>query len=289
MRGSLKNLSAGLNSIFVLVAYPGLCAIFLLLTGTAQAELKILPHEFAKTYSDAEMEENHYANPHVGGDGVFYEQDLLQLGADYGAAGDEDVKIGDTFRFVLDKDTYLLTSLSFMAARDEGETCTPTSDAYLCKEGQLYTNDCFLTLAEDGPYPKTAGESDLYQIDIRESVPVYCSGVSSVGIYDKKKNLFLVTVRYSRIDKSNPQKGFYKKGELALSALLEAKKTPSGISLVQVDSCIGNPNHIETIPEARKALTQCETQKSGPAISEEPLGFWQRLWRAIKAFFAQFL
>lgn len=266
-------------------------SVFLLSSGPVYAELKLSVHKFAETYSDEEVEENHLANSHVGGDGVFYEQDLLQLAADYGVVTSiEDAKIGNTLNFRIDGEDYLLTSLSFMKAKSDKDVCTPIIGTYQCKEGKPYTNSCFLTLAEDnGPYPKLTGISDLYEVKIHDSVPIYCSDVAAAGVYDKDKNLFLVAVRYIRItDKTQSQKND-KNNIIGMSALFQAQKTRDGINLVQVDSCLGNPNHIGTISEARKMLAQCEIKKSATMMATEPTGFWKRLWTMLKAFFTQFL
>ncbi|MDR3392639.1 MAG: hypothetical protein P4L77_12990 [Sulfuriferula sp.] len=254
-------------------------SIFLLSSGPVCAELKLSVHKFAETYSDEDVEENHLVNPHIGGDGVLYEQDLLQLAADYGAVTSiEDAKIGNTLNFRIDGEDYLLTSLSFMEAENDNDTCTPINGTYQCKEGKTYTNSCFLTLAEDnGPYPKLTGASDLYEVKIHDSVPIYCSDVAAVGVYDKDKNLFLVAVRYIHITDKTQSRKQEKNNKIGMSVLFQAQKTRDGMNLVQIDSCLGNPNHIGTISEARKMLAQCEIKKSATVMTAKPVGFWQRL------------
>jgi hypothetical protein len=221
------------------------------------AELHITIKKFARSFSDVEMEKGKYVNPHVGGDRVFFEQDLQRLGDNYGALGASEVNISDgyllNFGKPADFDRYLLTPIRFMEAQKKGESCTPIKSIYRCKQGQAYTNTCFLTVAEDGPYPKLA--DNMYRIYINESKPLFCNEVGAVGLYDSKKNQFLVTINYFPV----PQKDGVK-NSLSMTVLFEVQKMRSEINLIQDDTCLGNPNNYDTIAKARAALKKCQVK-----------------------------
>jgi hypothetical protein len=236
--------------------------ILFFLAVSVQAELKIAVKKFPHTFTDREMEDGHYANPHASGDGAFYEQELLQIGEEYGPKGATNVDIYESyvldFGKSLEYDRYLLTPIKFMWAEKKDEVCTPIKNSYKCKQGQAYTNTCFLAVAEDGPYPKL---DRFYEVVINEPRPLFCNEISAVGIYDGRKNKFLVTVRYFSL----PQ-GAASSKKATMTVLFEAKKMTdkdgTSLVLIQDDACLGNPNRIDTISEARKALAACAKSKN---------------------------
>jgi len=235
------------------------CFLFLMLffcTFSAQADMKIRVRNF-HTLTDEELAQGHYANIH-GDDGVYFDQDLRQFGYEYGPKGANEVDVSESYVLDFGKplEQYLVTPVRFMEAKKEGEACTPIKNTYQCKQGQAYTNTCFLTTAQDlGPKL-----NDLYRIEINEPAPLFCKEVPAVGLYDGKKNQFLVTVRYFPISQGKQSRAIS-----SMTVLFKAKKLKTGvvdstIELTQDDSCLGNPNRIGSIPEARKRLQQCASQ-----------------------------
>ena len=50
-------------------------------------------------------------------------------------------------------------------------------------------------------------------------------------------------------------------GWLRMTVLLRVKENDGKVEIVQDDSCLGNPNRIETIPDARRSLKKCAASK----------------------------
>lgn len=161
------------------------------------------------------------------------------------------------FQLYFDSRKYYINPVRFMAKDSPGEVCSPArfkgTPTYQCEEGQYYKDSCHLM------FFNTEFESvGVQRIPINEPFPVWCNAVPAVGVYDKKKNELLVTFQYFPIDRKAASKiSEVGSGWIRMTSLFRLKEENGRILVEQDDSCLKNPNRIESIPDAKKALKRC--------------------------------
>lgn len=153
----------------------------------------------------------------------------------------------------------------------------PRDLAYQCKEGQRYKDSAHL-LFMDSNF-KDAG---VYKIKIDTPYDVFVNAMPALGIANKARNELLVTVQYFAID----DKGAHSIAEVGegwkrMTVLLRLKAVDGKIEAEQDDSCLGNPNHYETIAQARSALKIC-AENPGLTAEATSIKVAQREETAIK-------
>lgn len=162
------------------------------------------------------------------------------------------------FQLYFDDRKYYIQPMRFMARDKQGEVCTPAPSkgrlTYLCEEGQTYKLSCHLMLFNEQFKP-----IGLHRIHADELFPVWCNAVPAMGVYDKKKNELLVTFQYFPTDRKAASKiSEVGSGWIRMTSLFRLKEENGRILVEQDDSCLKNPNRIESIPDARKALKRCK-------------------------------
>ena len=164
------------------------------------------------------------------------------------------------YHLYFDDRKYYLQPMRFMAKERPDEVCNPTygkgDQSHRCAEGQPYKHSCHLM------FFNTRYELvGIHRIHINEQVPVWCNAVPAVGLHDKKQNELLVTFQYFPTNRKAASKiSEVGSGWIRMTSLFRLKEENGRISAEQDDACLKNPNRIETIPEARKALKQCSRQ-----------------------------
>ncbi len=169
---------------------------------------------------------------------------------------------GLSFKLYFDDIKYYIVPVRFMARDRPGEACTPAdfkgAPTYMCKEGQRYKDSCHLIFLDDNLKPAGA-----YRIRIDEPFDVFCNADIAMGVYDKKKNELLVTFQYFPIDRKAASKiSEVGSGWIRMTSLFRLKQSNGRIEVEQDDTCLKNPNRIETIPDARKELRACGARLS---------------------------
>lgn len=161
------------------------------------------------------------------------------------------------FMLFVDGVKYYMQGAMFMSKSRPDEVCTPIKRAlaYRCEEGQRSFSSAHL-LFMDSNF-QNAG---VYKIKIDTPYDVFVNAMPALGIANKARNELLVTVQYFAID----AKGAHSiadvgKGWKRMTVLLKLKAVDGKIEVQQDDSCLGNPNNYEAIPDARKALARCST------------------------------
>ena len=164
------------------------------------------------------------------------------------------------FRMSVDDTQYYIIGAMFMAKSKPDEVCHPTKDvlAYQCKEGQRFVEGCHLLF-----FDAQGAWAGWYTFRINETAsPAFCNAMPAMGVYDKARNQLLVTMQYFLINDSGAKKiSELGSGWHRMTTLFTVKEVGGKIEVEQDDRCLGNPNRIDTIPEARKRLRACE--KSG--------------------------
>lgn len=175
-----------------------------------------------------------------------------------GKVGDAD--LGLSHKLYIDKKKYYLQPAIFMAKQLPGDVCTPASHgnrSYQCAGGQRYRKDCHVLVFND------KFEAVGYQrIDAKETSQFFCSVVLAVGVGDATNNLVLATVQYFPIDRK-PASTIAQVGQVwrRMTVALRLKLQEDGrVLITQEDGCFGNPNSIDTIADARRALRRCATR-----------------------------
>jgi len=163
----------------------------------------------------------------------------------------------DGFRLFMDDTKYYIKSAMFMARTKLSEVCTPTpyksAPIYRCDEGQPYTRGCHIFL-----FNERFERSAHHAIAINERFPYFCNAMPAMGVGDKANNIVLVTVQYFNTERK-PASSIAQVGSswrrMTVALRIQAKE--GQLSVEQDDRCLGNPNQIETIPEARRKLRGC--------------------------------
>jgi hypothetical protein len=156
---------------------------------------------------------------------------------------------------ILDDLKYYIKPSIFMSKSKPDEVCTPTSAvlAYQCKEGQRFVKGCHLLFFD--AQGKWVG---WYTLETHEKSPNYCNAIPALGIANKSKNELLITIQYFFVDGS----GAIKTSELGsdwsrMTKLFRVKANNGKIEVSEDDSCLRNPNKLDTIAKARKQLQNC--------------------------------
>ena len=97
-------------------------------------------------------------------------------------------------------------------------------------------------------------------VKVNEPYPFYCNWVAAVGVRAKGSDDLLVTVQYFPINQklaSNASK--IGSGWNRMTVLFHIKAIDGKIIAEQDDTCLGNPNRVDNIADARKRLVKCTT------------------------------
>jgi hypothetical protein len=176
-----------------------------------------------------------------------------------------DYEIG--FRLFIDDTKYYINAVEFMAKSRPEEVCTPERFAnvptYKCVEGQRDRQGCHLLF-----FDSNFAEAGFHTVKINEPYLYYCNAMPALGIANKDRNELLVTVQYFPIDRKAASKvSEIGSGWSRMTVLFRVKAVDGKVVVEQDDNCLGNPNHIETIPDARKQLKRCAAQTAHAAAS----------------------
>ena len=161
------------------------------------------------------------------------------------------------FKMRLGSTLYYLQPVLFMSKQTPDEVCTPDRSPgarrYSCKEGQRRTNDCHVFF-----FDRHFAEVGHHRVRIDEGYPFFCNAVPAIGTADKARNQLLITVQYFPIDRELARAaGEIGDGWMRMTVLLQLREENGKLLVEQDDACLGNPNRIETIAEARNLLLRC--------------------------------
>lgn len=166
--------------------------------------------------------------------------------------------LGLSYKLYIDKKNYYLQPPAFMAKRDLGDTCTPAphdnTRPYQCVEGQRYRKDCHILI-----FNEKFEEVGYHRILVKEPYQFYCNAVPALGVGDASNNLVLATIQYFPIDDKHASSvAEIGRGWNRMTVALRLKRQADGHVLIeQEDECLGNPNHISTVPDAKRQLKKC--------------------------------
>lgn len=98
----------------------------------------------------------------------------------------------------------------------------------------------------------------VYRFRPQERFESYCNAVLAIGVADKARDELFATFQYFPIDR----KAASKVGEIGdswkrMTSLFRLTLADGKITVAEDRACLGNPNEIETIPDARVALKRC--------------------------------
>lgn len=156
---------------------------------------------------------------------------------------------------IVDESKFYVKPSMFMMKSASNEVCTPTSQvlAYQCKEGQRFVKGCHLLFFDN--QGRSAG---LHTMNILENLPHYCNSMSAMGVGNSAKNELLVTMQYFLADGGGARRASeLGSGWFRMTTLIRVKANNGKIEVEQDDSCLGNPNRIDTIAKARRQLQRC--------------------------------
>lgn len=166
------------------------------------------------------------------------------------------------FKMMLDGRQHYLEPVLFMTKSHPDEVCTPShftgQPTYRCDEGQRYTNDCHVLIFND-----KFEEVGYHRIEVKEPYQFFCNTVPAIGVGDAANNLVLVMVQYFPIDRKHASTiAEVGQGWNRMTVALRLKLQEDGrVRITQEDGCLGNPNRIDTIPDARRQLRRCAAGK----------------------------
>jgi hypothetical protein len=164
---------------------------------------------------------------------------------------------GPGFKLFIDDVKYYIAPATFMAKSKPDEVCTPKDydniPTYQCVEGQRLTKHPHVLFFNDKFEPAGA-----YKLNLNLPYQYFCNTMPALGVADKARNELLVTVQCFNIDRTAARKP----SELGdswkrMTVLFRVKANDGKVVLEQDDTCLGNPNQIETIPDARKRIKRC--------------------------------
>ncbi|ACT51341.1 hypothetical protein [Methylovorus glucosotrophus] len=164
-------------------------------------------------------------------------------------------------RFALNGHMYTMFANTFMHKTKPDEVCSWLKAEknglpnYQCPEGQPLHFDCNFYFVNDDIQIKAV---HIAKLSIPESSrPPFCQTVLGVGAANKTAPALMVTVQYfnteSPVAKTASQLG---SNWLRSTLLFRLQEKDGELVVTQDDSCLGNPNKFETIPDARKAFKQ---------------------------------
>lgn len=164
------------------------------------------------------------------------------------------------FMLFVDGVKYYMQGAMFMSKSRPEEVCTPIKKAlaYRCAEGQRSFSSAHLLFMDSN-----FQDAGVYKIKIDTPYDVFVNAMPALGVANKARNALLVTVQYFKIPSDG--EGAHTIAEVGdgwkrMTVLLRLKTVDGKIKIEQDDSCLGNPNNYETIPDARKAIAQCESK-----------------------------
>jgi hypothetical protein len=171
------------------------------------------------------------------------------------------------YKLFLDDTQYYLQPMLFMARRHEGEVCTPApydkAPTYRCVEGQRYTRGCHVLV-----FDRAFKEVGFHTVRINESQPYFCNAVVSAGVASRVRNELLLTVQYFPLDgqaasEASEIGSSWRRMTIRLRLRAAQGKDQGRVAIEQDDGCLGNPNRIETVPDAREKLRRCAAASAG--------------------------
>lgn len=166
------------------------------------------------------------------------------------------LRLINAFKLFVNETKYFLRPASFMSKSRPDEICTPTSGpglTYQCEEGQRHTADCHLMF-----FDAKFAEAGFNTVKVNEPYQFFCNSVVGVGLRAKGSDDLLVTVQYFPIDQKLASKASeIGSGWNRMTVLFHIKAVDGKIVAEQDDACLGNPNRIDNIPDARKQLAKC--------------------------------
>jgi len=167
---------------------------------------------------------------------------------------------GSAFRLYIDEATYYIEGAMFVPKNRTDEVCTALGGHdYKCKEGQNFSYRSHLLF-----FNANFDHVGTYRFKINEPAEYFVNAMPAMGVYDKARNELLVTVQYFPIG----QKAASKVSEVGsgwkrMTILFRVKAVDGKIEVEQDDTCLKNPNGIESIPDAKKALKACAVSQGG--------------------------
>lgn len=162
------------------------------------------------------------------------------------------------YRLTLNGEVFYLVPMTFMAQAKKGDMCSvknwPLSVVSRCDEGQVFAPSCHL-----GIFDVNFKAVGWHTASVHEKASVFCSADMALGVGKKSSDDLLWSFQYSPVDPSAASKVLGRDLPWQrMTVRLTLHKTIDGrVAIEQDDRCLGNPNHIKTIPDARRALRQC--------------------------------
>jgi hypothetical protein len=188
---------------------------------------------------------------------VAEEKTALLLSSVISPSGKAVVQFNQAFKLYLDNNLYYVDGAMFVPKRHEGDVCTPKLTLklnYDCAEGQRYAKKAHLLF-----FNNQFESIGTYQLKINVPYEYYTNAIPAMGVYNKDRNELLATVQYFPIDRKITNKvDDVSSGWKRITVLLRLKIVDGKIEVEQDDACLKNPNSIETITDARKALKYCK-------------------------------
>ncbi|WP_290660935.1 hypothetical protein [Aquabacterium sp.] len=169
-----------------------------------------------------------------------------------------------SFKLSIDQTKFYMQPAKYMPQTRPGEVCTSVGKvtAYQCMEGQRETQACHI-----GFFDAQFHEVGWHTIRINESVPIFCNSIPAVGVYDATQNAMLVTVQYFAIDhKPAAKPSEIGSGWKRMTVLLRLTSNNGKITVEQDDRCLGNPNQVDAVPDAKRALRRCNASLPSSAV-----------------------
>lgn len=162
------------------------------------------------------------------------------------------------FKLQLDGLQHYLSPVGFMSKSRTDEVCTPSDfkgqPTYRCDEGQRHTVDCHILIFND-----KFEEVGYHRIVVKEPYQFFCNEVPALGVGDAANNLVLAAIQYFPIDRKHASTvAEVGQGWNRMTVALRLKRQADGHVLIeQEDDCLGNPNRIDTVPDAKRRLRNC--------------------------------
>ena len=195
-----------------------------------------------------------------------------ELSAIQGVDGNDRLRYFDSdlgFRLFVNDNKYYIKPAMFVARSKPGEICTPTpfknAPTYRCDEGQTLATSCHVFF-----FNERVQRAGHHVVAINEKYTYFCNAMPALGVGDKANNLVLVTVQYFNTERK-PASKVAEVGSSwnRMTVAFRIKAVDGRIKVEQDDSCLGNPNRIEAIPEARKRLKACGSGTANQARTTE--------------------
>lgn len=152
--------------------------------------------------------------------------------------------------------------MKFMDREHDGQVCTPKSFKtkkldYDCEEGGTLAVACHLMFFND-----QFENVGIFRFWPQENYVSFCNSVIAMGTADKARNELLVVYQYFNTHaKAAGSVSELGSGWKRMTSLVRLQLDSGKITAVEDDSCLKNPNTIDTIPDARAALKQCAHEK----------------------------